>query len=144
MSPRYYISTAIFIGGLTFAISYWKNKQTGKEIFMVFVKVLTDGHNCWWSFVSRLASCLFRSRPVWFFSVSIQLSDFSDSMILIMVLSFFVISYFMGMLVHSAWMYEDKGSVQKDSRFGWILCMIAGTCITGWMFYYGYYVNFVR
>ena len=29
MSPRYYISTAIFIGGLTFAISYWKNKQTG-------------------------------------------------------------------------------------------------------------------
>ena len=41
MSPRYYISTAIFIGGLTFAISYWKNKQTGKEIFMVFLKVLT-------------------------------------------------------------------------------------------------------
>ena len=41
MSPRYYISTAIFIGGLTFAISYWKNKQTRKEIFMVFVKVLT-------------------------------------------------------------------------------------------------------
>ena len=41
MSPRYYIITAICIGGLTFAISYWKNKQTGKEIFMVFVKVLT-------------------------------------------------------------------------------------------------------
>ena len=41
MSPRYYISTAIFIGGLTFAISYWKNKQTGKEIFMVFMNVLT-------------------------------------------------------------------------------------------------------
>ena len=41
MSPRYYISTAIFIGGVTFAISYWKNKQAGKEIFMVFVKVLT-------------------------------------------------------------------------------------------------------
>ena len=41
MSPRYYISTAILIGGLTFAISYWKNKQTGKEIFMVFVKGLT-------------------------------------------------------------------------------------------------------
>ena len=41
MSPRYYISTAILIGGLTFAISYWKNKQTGKEIFMVFMKVLT-------------------------------------------------------------------------------------------------------
>jgi hypothetical protein len=49
----------------------------------------------------------------------------------------------MGMLVHSAWMYEDKGSVKKDSRTGWILCMIAGTGITGWMFYYGYYVNFL-
>jgi|TARA_B100001750_G_C15157317_1_gene422644 hypothetical protein len=41
MSPRYYIGTAIFIGGLTFVISYWKKKQTGKEIFMVFMNVLT-------------------------------------------------------------------------------------------------------
>ena len=41
MSPRYYIGTAIFIGGLTFVISHWKKKQTGKEIFMVFMKVLT-------------------------------------------------------------------------------------------------------
>ena len=41
MSPRYYIGTAIFLGGLTFAISYWKQKQTGKEIFMIFMKVLT-------------------------------------------------------------------------------------------------------
>ena len=40
MSSRYYIGTAIFIGGLTFAISYWKKKETGKEIFMVFMKVL--------------------------------------------------------------------------------------------------------
>ncbi len=55
-----------------------------------------------------------------------------------------MMSYFMGMLVHSAWMYEDKGSIKKDSRIGWILCMIAGTSITGWMFYYGYYVNFLR
>ena len=41
MSPRYYIGTAIFMGGLTIAISYWKKKQTGKEIFMIFMKVLT-------------------------------------------------------------------------------------------------------
>tara|TARA_B100000686_G_C16655265_1_gene897777 strand:- start:453 stop:662 length:210 start_codon:yes stop_codon:yes gene_type:complete len=41
MSPRYYIGTAIFICGLTFAISYWKKKQTGKEIFVIFMKVLT-------------------------------------------------------------------------------------------------------
>ena len=71
-----------------------------------------------------------------------QLSEFSGYMILILVLSFFVISFFMGMLVHSAWMYEDKGSVKKDSKLAWILCMVAGTGITGWMFYYGYYVNF--
>ena len=75
--------------------------------------------------------------------MSTQPSDFSGYMILVLVLSFFVISYFMGMLVHSAWMYEDKGSVKKDSRTGWTLCMIAGTGITGWMFYYGYYVNFL-
>ena len=74
--------------------------------------------------------------------MSTQLSEFSGYMILILVLSFFVISFFMGMLVHSAWMYEDKGSVNKDSRSAWILCMVAGTGITGWMFYYGYYVNF--
>ena len=71
-----------------------------------------------------------------------QLSEFSGYMILILVLSFFVISFFMGMLVHSAWMYEDKGNVKKDSRAAWVLCMVAGTSITGWMFYYGYYVNF--
>tara|TARA_Y100001936_G_C15650408_1_gene446165 strand:- start:262 stop:471 length:210 start_codon:yes stop_codon:yes gene_type:complete len=39
MPSRYYIATAIFIGSMTFAISYWKKKQTGKEIFMVFLKV---------------------------------------------------------------------------------------------------------
>ena len=41
MSPRYYISTTIFIGILTFAISYWHKKQTGSEIFSVFLKVVT-------------------------------------------------------------------------------------------------------
>lgn len=65
-------------------------------------------------------------------------------MISIMAFSFFGISYFMGMLVHSAFMYEDKNNMKKDSRMGWVLCMVAGTGITGWMFYYGYYMNFVR
>jgi hypothetical protein len=41
MSPRYYISTAILIGVLTFAISHWQKKQTGREIFVVFIKVVT-------------------------------------------------------------------------------------------------------
>ena len=65
-------------------------------------------------------------------------------MISIMVFSFLGISYFMGMLVHSAFMYEDKNNMKKDSRMSWVLCMVAGTGITGWMFYYGYYMNFVR
>ena len=58
--------------------------------------------------------------------------------------SFFMISYCMGILVHSALMYEDKNKIGKDSRNGWILSMVAGTGITGWMFYYGYYMNFLR
>ena len=41
MSPRYYIGTAILTGVLTFAISYWQKKQTGREIFAVFIKVVT-------------------------------------------------------------------------------------------------------
>ena len=41
MSPRYYISTTILIGILTFAISYWQKKQTVREIFAVFLKVIT-------------------------------------------------------------------------------------------------------
>lgn len=65
-------------------------------------------------------------------------------MILIMLFSFFGISYFMGMLVHSAFMYEDKNNMKSNSRMSWVLCMVAGSGITGWMFYYGYYMNFVR
>ena len=41
MSPRYYISSTILIGVLTFAISYWQKKQTVREIFVVFLKVVT-------------------------------------------------------------------------------------------------------
>jgi len=41
MSPRYYIGTTLLIGILTFVISLWKKKQTGKEIFGIFIKVVT-------------------------------------------------------------------------------------------------------
>ena len=75
--------------------------------------------------------------------MSIQPSDFSGSMIGTLIVSFFMISYCMGILVHSALMYEDKNKIGKDSRNGWILSMVAGTGITGWMFYYGYYMNFL-
>ena len=70
--------------------------------------------------------------------------EFSPFMIFIMFLSFLGISYFMGMLVHSSLMYEDKRNLKKDSLKAWILCMAAGTGITLWMFYYGYYVNFFQ
>ena len=40
MSPRYYIGTAVLIGVLPFVISYWRKKQTGKEIFGVFIKIV--------------------------------------------------------------------------------------------------------
>jgi hypothetical protein len=76
--------------------------------------------------------------------MSTQVSDFSGFMIFILFLSFFTISYFMGMMVHSALMYEDKKNIGKDSRIGWVLSMLVGTGITGWMFYYGYYMNFLR
>ena len=76
--------------------------------------------------------------------MSSQASDFSGFMIFILLLSFFTISYFMGIMVHSALMYEDKKSIGKDSRIGWVLSMLVGTGITGWMFYYGYYMNFLR
>jgi len=41
MSPRYYIGTTVLIGVLTFAISFWKKKQTSKQIFGVFIKIVT-------------------------------------------------------------------------------------------------------
>ena len=76
--------------------------------------------------------------------MSTQASEFSGFMIFILFLSFFTISYFMGMMVHSSLMYEDKKNIGKDSRIGWVLSMLVGTGITGWMFYYGYYMNFLR
>ena len=41
MSPRYYIFTAILIAVLTLTISWWKQKQTGREIFLIMVKVVS-------------------------------------------------------------------------------------------------------
>ena len=69
--------------------------------------------------------------------------EFSPAMILIVFISFLGISFFVGMLVHSSFMYEDKGNLKQNSRKAWILCMIAGVGITSWMFFYGYYSNFL-
>ena len=67
---------------------------------------------------------------------------FSPFMIFVLFLSFLAISYFVGMLIHSAFMYEDKSNMKRNSKKAWILCMCAGVGITFWMFAYGYYANF--
>jgi hypothetical protein len=41
MSPRYYLFTTILIAVLTLTISWWKQKQTGREIFWIMVKVVS-------------------------------------------------------------------------------------------------------
>mgnify|MGYP000371416948 FL=1 len=70
--------------------------------------------------------------------------ELSGSMIGILIMSFFMISYCLGIMLHSSLMYEDKNNIEKNSRNGWILSMVAGAGITGGMFYYGYYMNFLR
>ena len=68
--------------------------------------------------------------------------EFSPVMIFVMILAFMGISFFMGMLVHSSFIYDDKENLKRNSKKAWILSMTAGTGITGWMFIYGYYINF--
>ena len=68
--------------------------------------------------------------------------EFSPAMIVVMILAFIEVSFFMGMLIHSSLMYEDKKNLKRNSEKAWILCMTVGTGITGWMFIYGYYMNF--
>ena len=67
--------------------------------------------------------------------------EFSPIMVLVLFLSFLGISFFMGMLIHSSFMQEDKNNLQRDSKKAWILSMTAGVGIVGRMFLYGYYVN---
>ena len=67
--------------------------------------------------------------------------EFSPIMVLVLLLSFLGISFFMGMLIHSSFMHEDKNNIQQDSKKAWILSMAAGVGIVSWMFLYGYYVN---
>ena len=40
MSPRYYLISAIVVLVTTAAISIWKQKKTGKEIFLVLCQVV--------------------------------------------------------------------------------------------------------
>ena len=67
--------------------------------------------------------------------------EFSPIMVLVLLLSFLGISFFMGMLIHSSFMYEDKQNLKRDSKKAWVLSMTGGMGIVDWMFLYGYYVN---
>ena len=39
MSPRYYLISAILVIALTMAVSWWKQKKTVREVFIVFSQV---------------------------------------------------------------------------------------------------------
>ncbi len=67
--------------------------------------------------------------------------EFSPIMVLVLLLSFLGISFFMGMLIHSSFMYEDKQNLRRDSKKAWVLSMTGGMGTVGWMFLCGYYVN---
>ena len=67
--------------------------------------------------------------------------EFSPIMVLVLLLSFLGISFFVGMLIHSSFMYEDKQNLKRDNKKAWVLSMTTGVGIVGWMFLYGYYVN---
>ena len=41
MSPRYYLFTTLLVAVLTLAVSWWKQKQTGREMFLVMLKVVS-------------------------------------------------------------------------------------------------------
>ena len=69
--------------------------------------------------------------------------ELSPIMVLVLFLSFLGVSFFMGMLIHSSFMYEDKQNLKRESKKAWILSMTAGVGITGWMVVYGYYSNFL-
>ena len=60
--------------------------------------------------------------------------EFSPAMVFTMAVAFVGISFFMGMLVHSALIYEDKVNLKRDSKRAWILSMAAGAGITGCLF----------
>ena len=42
--------------------------------------------------------------------------EFSPIMVLVLLLSFLRISFFVEMLIHSSFMYEDKQNLKRDSK----------------------------
>ncbi len=67
----------------------------------------------------------------------------TPAIFIVLFVSYLIISFFMGMLIHSSFVYETKRNLDKNSSKAWMLCMFAGLGITAWMFIYGYHANFV-
>jgi len=67
----------------------------------------------------------------------------TPSIIFVLFVSYLIISFFLGMLIHSSFVYETKNNLDKNSRKAWVLCMCAGLGVTAWMFVYGYHANFI-
>ena len=40
MSPKYYLISAVIVVVLTLTISFWKQKKTAKDVFVVFSQVV--------------------------------------------------------------------------------------------------------
>ena len=57
--------------------------------------------------------------------------ELSPIMVLVLLLSFLGISFFMGMLIYSSFMHEDKQNLKRDSKKAWVLSMTAGVGIIG-------------
>ena len=52
--------------------------------------------------------------------------EFSPIMVLVIFLSFLGTSFFMGMLIYSSFMHEDKQNLKRDSKKAWVLSMTVG------------------
>jgi len=63
--------------------------------------------------------------------------EFSPIKVLVMFFSFFGLSFFMGMLIHSSLMYEDKQNSKQDCKKSWMLSMTAGVGTTGCLYVHG-------
>ena len=64
-------------------------------------------------------------------------------MILMLIASYFGISFFLAISIHASFIYESKKGLIKDSKKAWFLCLAAGLGITTWLFVYGYKAQFI-
>ena len=154
MSPRYYLISGIIIVVITMTISWWKEAKSIKEVFVVFCRVVALLLILIFALVGLVELFVYLGIAQDGFITQrdefiIQREEnrwrlgWNFHQLWFWLCFFFGVSFFMGMLIHSSFMYEDKQNLKQDSKKAWILSMTAGVGITGWMFVYGYYSNFL-